>query len=101
MHAYIHTHTQGATLHFATSAHPSLPETLASRATLSVRITHVDERAKRDLLCEGKNPLECRAVESYLSQPLSPQDKENCLLQTLQGTGDSSVVVIPLLIVLL
>ena len=34
----------------------------------------------------GKTPMECRVVESYLQQPLSPsEEKENNLLQTLQG----------------
>ena len=42
------------------------------------------------LSCEGRNPMECRSIESYLSQPLSPsEEKENNLLRTLQGIETS------------
>ena len=37
--------------------------------------------------CEGRNPMECRSIDAYLNQPLSPsEEKENNLLKTLQGS---------------
>ena len=41
---------QGATLHFRASDHPGLPDTMTRRPLISFRITHVPERAKRNLL---------------------------------------------------
>lgn len=77
---------KGATLHFLTSQHPTLPVTVTSKPTLALRITHVDEKAKRDILCEGRQPMECRKIEAYLEQALSSShERENSLRKTLQG----------------
>lgn len=77
---------KGSTLQFESKKLTVLPSSLRCRALLSIRVTRVDEHAKRDLLYGDRNPMECRKVDSYLASPLKTYDvKDSSLLQTLQG----------------
>ncbi|CAI8044335.1 Calcyphosin-2 [Geodia barretti] len=67
---------KGFTLHFPTSLLPSLPDYMASRPLLSLRITRCSEREKRQLMCAHRKPLECVSIDTFLKNPLSPPEQQ-------------------------
>ncbi|XP_064397322.1 calcyphosin-2-like [Halichondria panicea] len=75
---------KGATLSFTSNEHPALPDTLSKQPVLSLIITFVDEVDKKQLLTEGRNPVEIGQVEKYLSHHIN-DDEDKELYRTLQG----------------
>ncbi|XP_019851870.1 PREDICTED: calcyphosin-2-like [Amphimedon queenslandica] len=77
---------KGTTLYFKSSSVPSLPESLKRRSILGLRITHVDEQAKFDLMKEGLKQSEYTKLREYLYPPPSEEtQRSTTLLATLQG----------------
>lgn len=66
---------KGKILHFHTNNHSGLPDTLAARPVLGLKITYVDEAAKKLLLTDGLNPVEIRQIEKYLVESGNSQDE--------------------------